>query len=84
MTVLRSFTILLLFAITTHTLITIATHGWDFVTIFLADLTSLSWRGQFALDFMSYLMLSGLWVAWRGALPHSRSPLASFALSWAW
>ncbi|MEM7546536.1 MAG: hypothetical protein AAF367_13445 [Pseudomonadota bacterium] len=32
----------------------------------MGDLASGNWRGQFNLDFLVYLILSGLWVAWRG------------------
>lgn len=27
--------------------------------------TSMTWMGQFALDFQCYLILSALWIAWR-------------------
>lgn len=33
--------------------------------MFISNLQSLSWSGQFALDFSCYLTLSGLWVMWR-------------------
>lgn len=41
-------------------------HGANLVPVFLNDLFSLTWPGQFNLDFAMYLALSGLWVAWRG------------------
>ncbi|WP_306113371.1 MULTISPECIES: hypothetical protein [unclassified Roseovarius] len=66
MTFLRNFTLVLFLAITAHTLYTGIVYGWNFVSVFLAVLFSLTWQGQFALDFLCYLMLSGLWVAWRG------------------
>ena len=33
--------------------------------MFLSNVKSINWSGQFNLDFMSYLTLSGLWVMWR-------------------
>ena len=66
MTYLRIFIALLLAVIVEHTIYTGFTHGWDFLTPFQDGLFSLTWQGQFYLDFLCYLMLSGLWVAWRG------------------
>lgn len=66
MTLLRNFTLLLFLAITIYTFYVGFVQGWDFITPFLTVLFSMTWQGQFALDFMCYLMLSGLWVAWRG------------------
>ena len=40
-------------------------HGWDLFTIFFNDLAAMTWPGQFNYDFMNFLILSGLWVAWR-------------------
>ena len=40
-------------------------HGWNLVPVFLGDMAAMTWAGQFNLDFMGFLMLSGLWLAWR-------------------
>ena len=40
-------------------------HGWNLPPIFFGDMASLNWPGQFNFDFMCFLMLSGLWLAWR-------------------
>jgi len=40
-------------------------HGWNLIPIFFGDMVSLTWPGQFNADFMCFLLLSGLWVAWR-------------------
>lgn len=66
MTFLRNFTVLLFLVVAAHTAYTGFLHGWDFLSAFMTVLVSLTWPGQFALDFMCYLLLSGLWVAWRG------------------
>lgn len=40
-------------------------HGWNLLPIFFGDIVSLTWPGQFNFDFMCFLLLSGLWLAWR-------------------
>lgn len=40
-------------------------HGWNLLTIFFEDIFKMTWAGQFNLDFMCLLILSGLWMAWR-------------------
>jgi hypothetical protein len=40
-------------------------HGWNLLAIFFGDMAAMTWAGQFNLDFMSFLALSGLWLAWR-------------------
>lgn len=40
-------------------------HGWNILPIFFGDMASLTWPGQFNFDFMCFLLLSGLWLAWR-------------------
>ncbi|WP_422857792.1 hypothetical protein ACOKFD_09930 [Flagellimonas sp. S174] len=48
-----------------YSVIAIHNDGIDFLTRFQEFATSLTWMGQFALDFQCYLMLSALWIAWR-------------------
>lgn len=44
----------------------VGTHkGWDLASVFFSDLSSLNWAGQFNFDFLNYLVLSGIWIAWR-------------------
>ena len=45
--------------------IVIANHGWNLFAVYFGDMAALAWPGQFNLDFMFMLALSGLWVAWR-------------------
>jgi len=49
-------------------------HGWNLLPIFFGDMIALNWPGQFNFDFMCFLMLSGLWLAWR----HHFSPSGIF------
>jgi hypothetical protein len=51
-------------------------HGWNLIPIFFGDIISLTWPGQFNADFMCFLVLSGLWVAWR----HQFSSLGWFLM----
>jgi hypothetical protein len=48
-----------------YTAAVIANHGWNLLSVFFGDMATMTWPGQFNLDFMFMLMLSGLWVAWR-------------------
>lgn len=48
-----------------YTLLVGAEHGWHLLPVFFADIAEMSWPGQFNLDFMTFLGLSGIWVAWR-------------------
>jgi hypothetical protein len=48
-----------------YTAVVIAEHGWNLFPIFFGDVAAMTWPGQFNLDFMGFLTLSGLWLAWR-------------------
>ncbi len=48
-----------------YTIIAGNNHGWNLFSIFFNDITAMNWAGQFDLDFMCFLMITGLWVAWR-------------------
>lgn len=43
-----------------------ANGGINLITPFLTPVVALSWQGQFNIDFACYLVLSGIWMAWRG------------------
>jgi hypothetical protein len=45
-------------------------HGWNLFPVFFGDMAAMTWAGQFNLDFTGFLILSGLWLAWR----HNFSP----------
>lgn len=42
-----------------------ANHGWNLFAIFFGDIAAMAWPGQFDVDFLCLLVLSGLWLAWR-------------------
>lgn len=50
----------------TYTLYVGSKEGWIFLQVATTNLASLTWNGQFTIDFSSYLLFSGLWIAWRG------------------
>jgi hypothetical protein len=51
--------------ILSYTVIVGINHGWNLFPVFFGDMAAMTWAGQFNLDFMSFLALSGLWLAWR-------------------
>ena len=65
MATLRAILILMLITIFIYTSFVIANHGMNFMPVYFSDLFSLSWTGQFVLDFSIYLLLTALWIAWR-------------------
>lgn len=61
----RLFLAVCLLALPAYTCITISRHGWDLLSIFFGDVAAMAWPGQFKFDFLTFLLLSGLWTAWR-------------------
>lgn len=61
---------LLLIAITVviivFTIAAVANDGWNLLPHFFGPIFALTWQGQFNMDFTTYLILSGVWMAWRG------------------
>ncbi|MCI5047253.1 MAG: hypothetical protein MRY59_07105 [Aquisalinus sp.] len=51
--------------IAVYTAIVIRNHGVGLLPIFFNDITAMTWPGQFNLDFMTFLVLSATWLAWR-------------------
>ncbi len=65
MTAFRAVLVLLWLAVAGYTLVVVTHHGIGLLGVFLADFQAMDWPGQFDLDFLGLLLLSGLWVAWR-------------------
>lgn len=65
MTLLRMFSAVFLIVLAVYTGIVIANHGANLVPVFFGDMAAIAWPGQFNLDFMCFLLLSGLWISWR-------------------
>ncbi len=65
MNAFRSLLVIFFIGIGTYTIMASMNQGWNPLPIFFRDIATMTWPGQFNLDFMSYLALSGLWLAWR-------------------
>ena len=65
MTLFRLYLAVAWVTLTGYTLLVGTEHGWHLLPVFFADIAEMSWPGQFNVDFMTFLGLSGIWVAWR-------------------
>lgn len=79
MTLFRIFLLVCLVGIAAYTSVTIANHGWNLLPVFFGDMAAMGWPGQFNLDFMGFLALSAIWVAWRHQFSASGLGLAVLA-----
>ena len=61
MTAFRAFLVAMWLCIAVYTASVIANHGLGLLPIFFGDIAKMGWPGQFNLDFMFMLSLSGLW-----------------------
>ena len=65
MTLFRIFLAAIITAVSIYTTIIIANHGMGLYPVFFGDIADMTWRGQFNVDFLCFLLMSGVWVAWR-------------------
>ena len=65
MTGFRILLIVILTAIVAYTVVVILNHGLGLFAVFFGDIARMAWPGQFNLDFLGFLILSGFWLAWR-------------------
>ncbi|MEO0367927.1 MAG: hypothetical protein AAF197_03970 [Pseudomonadota bacterium] len=79
MTIFRLFLCIILAGISIYTGITIGEYGTNLVPLFFGEMTTFSWQGQFNFDFMTFLLLSGLWTAWRNGFTVGAIGLGVFA-----
>lgn len=75
----RLFLIAVLAIIIAYTAFVIIHQGPNLFPDFFGDMMAMKWPGQFNLDFMSFLMLSALWVAWRNQFSAAGMGLAILA-----
>ena len=61
----RAFLVFLWLVLSAYTAVVVSHHGMGLLPVFFGDILSLTWPGQFNLDFMFMLALSALWVSWR-------------------
>lgn len=62
-----------------YTILAFKSEGANLLDVFLTNIKSLNWNGQFNLDFSCYLTLSGLWIVWRNQYSFSSILIALFA-----
>lgn len=79
MTLFRFFLFATLTIITVYTSVVIFNHGFNLLPVFFGDMVAMGWPGQFNLDFMTFLMLSAIWVAWRNQFSPAGLGLAILA-----
>lgn len=65
MTRFRMFLAAIFLAVVLYTVPVVASHGMGLLQIFFGDIAAMTWPGQFNVDFLGMLLLSGLWLAWR-------------------
>lgn len=61
----RAYLVAVLACLSGYTLMVGIDHGWNLLPVFFSNLVELTWSGQFNFDFMTFLGLSAIWVAWR-------------------
>ena len=79
MSAFRVFLVVVFVSILAYTAVTISNHGLNLLPIFFGDMKAMAWPGQFNFDFMTFLMLSALWTAWRNQFSAKGLILAVFA-----
>jgi len=63
-----------------YTFIAMQNDGLNFLQRAYEFAISLTWMGQFALDFSCYLLLSGLWIMWRNRFSRIGIAIAVLAM----
>jgi hypothetical protein len=75
----RIYLIFILVCLTGYTVMVGIDHGWNLLPVFFANIAAMTWSGQFNLDFITFLGLSGIWVAWRHQFSAGAIALGIFA-----
>jgi hypothetical protein len=65
MAAFRIFLVAIFLIIAGYTGVVVSNYGMGLLPIFFGDMAKVEWPGQFNLDFMCMLSLSGLWISWR-------------------
>ncbi len=80
MSIFRIFLAALWFVLMGYTAVVVSNHGLGLLPVFFGDIVTMTWPGQFNLDFLFMLTLSALWVAWRHRFSAGGLALALLAL----
>lgn len=65
MTAFRILLVTLTLALAAYTAVVVTEHGLGLFPVFFGDIAAMSWPGQFNADFLCFLTLAALWLAWR-------------------
>ena len=65
MNAFRILLVVLFVGVCGYTVVVVGNHGLGLFPVFFGDIAKLGWPGQFNVDFMGFLVLSGFWLAWR-------------------
>jgi len=65
MAAFRIFLVAIFLIIAGYTGVVVSNYGMGLLPIFFGEMAKVEWPGQFNLDFMCMLSLSGLWISWR-------------------
>lgn len=76
----KSLLVIQVFILFIYTAICIIQKGGNLFEVYLNDILSYNWNGQFNLDFSFYLMLSAIWIVWRNKYSIKSVLLASIAM----
>lgn len=79
MSAFRCLLVLVWVVIAAYTAVVGSSHGMNLLPVFFGDMARLGWPGQFNLDFLCMLVLSGLWVSWRHRFSGAGLGLGVFA-----
>lgn len=67
-------------AVLIYTFFAYKAEGADLFGVFITNIKSVSWNGQFNLDFSCYLLLSAIWIVWRNKFAPSSFFIAIAAM----
>lgn len=79
MTLFRNALIAMIVALVMITIAAVAREGIDLLTPYFGAIFALTWQGQFNADFGCYIILSGVWMAWRSGFSKGGLALGIFA-----
>lgn len=64
MTAFRLLLIVMFVVVAGYTVLIVPNHGFAVVPTAIAGIQAMDWQGQFNLDFITFVVLAGLWIAW--------------------
>ena len=65
MNAFRILLVIILVTVVAYTVVVVANHGLGLFPVFFGDIARMGWPGQFNLDFLGFLILAAVWIAWR-------------------